>query len=458
MSLELARRVADAVLYEGYVLYPYRASSQKNRIRWQFGVLVPRSRGDAGDSEPWLNQTECLLEPGDDPMLQIGLRFLQVQARTLEEQVEPGVFRPVESLKADGSVLVSWDEGVEQEVGARVSVLAALTGEQVVPFELPGCVDAEPVTAAGRQVGRVVRRREPLSGQLRVSAEPGQGPFGALRVRVRVENVTDWHQAMASRDEVLLRSLVAVHSLLSLDEASFVSLLEPPEWARADVESCTNLHTWPVLVGETGARDVMLSSPIILYDYPQIAAESPGELFDGTEIDEILSLRTMALTDAEKEEARATDARAAQVIDRVDAMPPEMMDRLHGAIRYLRETTDGPAGPMRPAGPQQPSAVPWWDPGMDESVAPETDAVWIGGAPVRGGTRVRLRPGIRRADAQDLFLQGRVATVEAVLSDVDDETYLAVTLEEDLAAELQQAHGRFLYFRPDEVELVGGES
>jgi hypothetical protein len=192
-----------------------------------------------------------------------------------------------------------------------VSIHDALAGEQVVPFELPGGVDAEPVTSGGRQVGRVIRRREPLSGRLRVSAQGGLAPFGALRLRIRVENVTDWRDSAASRDEALLRSLAAVHSLLFLRDASFISCLEPPEWARGDAESCANVHTWPVLVGEEGAKDVMLSSPIILYDYPQIAPESPGELFDGTEIDEILSLRTMALTEDEKREARATDPRAA---------------------------------------------------------------------------------------------------------------------------------------------------
>jgi hypothetical protein len=328
----------------------------------------------------------------------------------------------------------------------------------VVPFELPGGLDAEPVMAGGQEVGRVVRRREPLSGRLRVSAEAGRGPFGALRVHICVQNVTDWHDSGASRDETLLRSLAAVHSLLSLREASFISCLDPPEWARGDAESCVNLHTWPVLVGEEGAKDVMLSSPIILYDYPQIAPESPGELFDGTEIDEILSLRTMALTEDEKREARATDARAAQVIDRVDDMPPEMMDRLHGAIRYLRGTSGGTVESSPSAGTGDSTGVPWWDPGMDTSVSPDSDVVWVHGASVCRGSRVRLRPGARRADAQDLFLEGRLAMVDAVLSDVDDETYLAVTLEDDPAADLQQAHGRFLYFRPDEVEPVGGQS
>ncbi len=86
----------------------------------------------------------------------------------------------------------------------------------------------------------------------------------------------------------------------------------------------------------------MLSSPIILEDYPRVAPESPADLFDATEIDEILTLRTMALTDEEKREARATDPRAAALIDRVDNMPPEMLDRLHGAIRYLREAQGEP--------------------------------------------------------------------------------------------------------------------
>ena len=77
----------------------------------------------------------------------------------------------------------------------------------------------------------------------------------------------------------------------------------------------------------------MLSSPIILYDHPELAPESPGELYDGTEIDEILTLRTMALSDDEKAEARATDPRAAALLDRVDSMDPQVLARLHGTLR-----------------------------------------------------------------------------------------------------------------------------
>ncbi len=290
---------------------------------------------------------------------------------------------------------------------------------------------------------------------IRLAAEPVDGPYPLVKLRVRVENSTDWADP-AERGETLRRSLVAAHTLLGVAGGSFVSLLEPPEWAAPAVARCENVRTWPVLVGH-GRHDVLLSSPIILYDYPTIAPESPGDLFDGTEIDEILTLRTMALTEEEKREARATDPRAAALVDRVDSLPPEVMDRLHGAVRYLRGVqTKQPAGqPWETADPFTPDA-PWWDPGADQSVSPETDHVLVDGVAVAKGSRVRLRPGLRRSDAQDMFLAGRTAVVAAVLFDVDEGTHVAVTLENDPAAELQQRVGRFLYFAPDEMEPVDG--
>ena len=209
-----------------------------------------------------------------------------------------------------------------------------------------------------------------------------------------------------------------------------------------------------------GCAELILSAPIILYDHPEIAAESAGQLYDSTEIDEILTLRTLALTDAEKQEARATDPRAAELLDRLDDLPPEMLERMHGAIRYLRPA-GGTTAP-EPAGPAPDPAIggqaPWWDPGMDQSVSPETDHVVIAGVKVARGSRVRMCPGRRRADAQDLFLAGRTAQVEAVLFDVDGQVHLALLPDDDPAADLQRSHGRFLYFGPDEVEPLGATS
>src|SRR5690242_20708727 len=220
-----------------------------------------------------------------------------------------------------------------------------------------------------------------------------------------------------------------------------------------------------LLADPDGGRKVMLSSPIILYDHPELAAECPGELYDGTEIDEILTLRTLALSDAEKAEARATDPRAAALLDRVESMDSQTMARLHGTIRSLRPVAGQPypsgtgdAGPVDAGlgspGPVPRPDAPWWDPEADASVSPETDTVTIGGREVSRGSRVVLRPGARRADAQDMFLAGRLAEVQAVLYDVDDTPYLAVSLADQPDEDIRIAHGRFLYFMPDEVEPI----
>jgi hypothetical protein len=125
-------------------------------------------------------------------------------------------------------------------------------------------------------------------------------------------------------------------------------------------------------------------------------------------------------------------------------MPPEIMERLHGTIRYVRDATGDTEA--------RPDEVPWWDPGVDSSVSPDSDSIDIRGVPISKGSRVRLRPGSRRTDAQDFFLMSRTARVEGVFFDVDGNNHLAVTLEDDPAAELHEWYGRFLYFAPDEVE------
>lgn len=470
VDFDVARKVAEAVMYEGYMLYPYRASAKKNKVRWQFGVVVPRPFVDQDPSEAWFNQTECLLEPGEDvtATLEVRLRFLQAQGKTVEEAVDGG-FRPVESLEVNGTQHVSWDEAVEREAALTASLDDLLRAEQATALEIEGAREVEELTGAdGSVLGRVVRETWPLSAALRVSAEAIEGPYGIVKLRIRTENLTEWGGPGDSRDEALRRSLLSTHTMFAVTEGRFVSLLDPPQWARPASASCSCVDTFPVLVGDPDRSDMMLSSRIILYDYPQIAPESPADLYDATEIDEILSLRTMTLTDEEKREARATDPRAAALIDRVDNMPQELLERLHGTVRYLRDVTEGGGRPEVLGGPELggpgegnpggDGSVPWWDPGQDASVSPESDAVDILGTLVKRGSRVRLRPRGKGADAQDMFLIGKTALVEAVFFDVDGRTHLAVTLEGDPGADLHAWYGRYHYFTPDEVEPVEAEA
>ncbi|MGI5404673.1 hypothetical protein ACQEVG_35480 [Streptomyces sp. CA-135486] len=458
----VARQVADAVLFEGYVLYPYRASAAKNRLRWQFGVLVPPAWG-AECEEYDFQRTECLMEPKAGATLTVEVRFLHAQRRTVQRARQDGGFETVPELHLEDRVLVPWDEGVEERVEVVTSV-ADLTGDGV-SFEFTRLAreETEPVLdAVGRTVGRLIRCREEISGALRLSARELDGPYRVLRLTAVLENTSPWTPpdgTTADRDAALPRSLVAAHLLMGLSAGSFLSMTDPPEWARGAIASCRNLHTWPVLAGEPGRADVVLSSPIILEDHAAIAPESPGALYDATEIDEILALRTAALTDEEKREARGTDERAAAVIDLADSMPPEVLERLHGAVRALREVTGpdasdaplpAPGGFPDEYGVQAPD-TPWWDPASDSGFDPARDRVVVDGRSLGAGSRVLLRPGLRRTDAQDLFLHGCSARVEAVLRDVDGAVHLAVTVEGDPGADIRREQGRFLYFQPDEV-------
>jgi hypothetical protein len=485
-----ARTVADAILYEGYLLYPYRQSSRKNQARFQFGVLMPPAYRSVDDSEPSVSQTECLAECANDAQVEIAVRFLHVQQRTVEAApAGPGEPHEVPSLRVDGTEFTAWTEATEREERADLAVADLAGAGAEVHFHIDSGESAEDLTdSRGVRAGRLVHRWAALDGVIRVQAERVAGPYRALRLRVRLENHTRPDVALADREGGLRFALIAAHSLIGVPGGSFISMTDHPEWAAAEVAACTNVATWPVLAGPAECRDLMLSSPVILYDHPEIAPESAGDLFDATEIDEILTLRTMALTDEEKQEARATDPRAADLIDRLDGLPPEMLEKMHGAIRYL-EPSPGPAfrsdappagrsaghSPGRPpdpfptittAGPfpgapaapdptaiRRPS-VPWWDPGEDASVSPETDHVVIEGVRIARGSQVRMRPGSRRADAQDLFLIGREAQVEAVLHDVDGQVHVAVRPVSDPVAELQASHGRFLYFAADELEPI----
>ncbi len=467
---EHAREVADAILYEGYLLYPYRGSAQKNRARFQFGVLVPPAYTGVDDCELAASQTECLVECPHDAEVQVLVRFLQLQPRTVQAAPEgSGEWREVSVLEVDGTEHTAWDEALERQEQADASVAALLDGDVSREFHVGSAEVGEDITdAGGRTAGRLIRRWDVLDGVIRLHAERMPGPYGALRLRVRVENHTIPPAPPRTRDDALRHSLIAAHVLIGVPGGTFLSQTDPPEWAAAETEACVNIGTWPVLAGPADCRDLMLSSPVILYDHPEVAAESAGDLFDATEIDEILTLRTLALTDAEKREARATDPRAAELMDRLDSLPAEMLERMHGAIRYLKSVPGGaqPGSGPAAAGPldgfpgdlvdpvlDRPE-VPWWDPGADTTVSPETDHVIVGGVEVARGCRVRMRPGSRRADAQDLFLAGRTALVEAVLHDVDGQVHVAVSPDHDPVAELQRSHGRFLYFAPDEIEPI----
>jgi hypothetical protein len=280
MNAKLVEDIASAILYEGYLLYPYRASAIKNRQRWNFGVLYPREYAEKqSGADAWRMQTECLAITDSTATLEGRVRFLHLAAQGAVERLLD--LPPVE-----------------------LSSLAACPVRQ-------NFADAA------------------------VELEARELAEGVFRIRATILNTSSY--AASTRDDALLHSLVSTHTILTVHGGEFVSLLEPPEHLRDFASDCENVGAWPVLVGELGQRDSMLSSPIILYDYPQIAPESPGALFDGTEIDEILTLRIMTLTDEEKLEMANGDERARQILERTESMPHEQFTKMHGVLRRMKD-------------------------------------------------------------------------------------------------------------------------
>jgi hydrogenase maturation protease len=343
----MVEQIANAVLYEGYLLYPYRPSALKNRQRFNFGVIYPPAYSEAqAGTDACMMQTECLVQGNQNTQCVVRVRFLRVIARSIRRLLKPaselssvteGNTVQVERLEVGGKVFQTWQEAVEEEVEVTEFDVAALAGRPMQwPFRLPASQEREPVRDERNLIVGIIKRdKENINGLIELAAE--RLAHGLFTLMVRVSNVTRTnHLGSSNRDKALSCSLISTHTVLEAREGEFISLVDPPETCREFAMACKNVGTWPVLVGKDGERHTMLSSPIILYDYPQIAPESPGDLFDGAEIDEILSLRIMTMSDDEKREMRESDERARQILERTEGLPDDQWMKLHGALRGLR--------------------------------------------------------------------------------------------------------------------------
>jgi hypothetical protein len=337
VNRELAKKVADAVLYEGYMLYPYRPSAIKNRQRWTFGVLYPPAFGEVQQgTERARMHSECLLTASDDTSVQIQLRFLHLLARQVGRAVEDR-FESVPSLVVDGQLIESWDEGVERSAEFEVALQDGLTRQ--FEFSCPGKSESEELRdRSGHVAGNITRTQHEVHGSVTIASQRVRE--GLWKLTIDVANETDLPTEAAERDKALLRSLLSAHEILTVSGAEFVSLLDPPDDLHDLASQCKNIGNFPVLVGREGERDMILCSPIVLYDYPQIAPESAGDFYDATEMDEMLTLRVMTLTDDEKSEMRSADDHVRNLLQRTEESAREQLARTHGAIRSMRPASE----------------------------------------------------------------------------------------------------------------------
>ena len=457
MTRDPAAAVARAVLYEGYVLWPYRRSALKNQRRWTFGSVLPQSWSTAGHpDDAWRMRTECLLvAPAKGATLRARARFLQIVDRRVARLGAQGL-QFVDEIQVGRDRWVAWEEARERELATRPLEIRPGV-EQIVPLRIPDGIEAEWIEdASGKRVAAVVRGWRELQGELRVQCESIDDRL--YRIGVEVVNTTPWQGA--SREDALRSSFASAHMVLEAVGAELVSLTDPPKSLAEAAADCEQVGCWPVLVGERGARDSVLASPIILPDYPTVAPESPGDLFDGGEIDELLTLHVLALSDEEKEEMRATDPRTREILERTTALAEEQVLALHGTRRH-GETGD----PLPPDGRPAARAPFSRDRGKRGLAEEAPDPFWremgragdqrivVDGATLQRGSRVRLHPR-KGGDVMDMALAGRVAIVEGIDEDEAGGVQLTVVVEDDPGRDLgmERMPGHRFFFRPEEVE------
>lgn len=359
LQLERVKQIADTLLYEGHLLYPYRSSALKNQERWLFGRLYPNAGAGV---DPWFMQCECLVSGQSDALIGVRVRFLQLT-----------------------------DSRVGQEPIEREIIVADLPVRELLA--------APKATAIAHP---------PIEGTATLAAQSVE--HGCYRLTLRIENCTAYGNSGANdRHAILLHTFLSTHAILGVHGGRFISQIDPPETLRAHAAACRNVGAWPVLAGDQSQSDMMLAAPIILYDYPRIAPESMGDLFDGTEIDEMLTLRIQTLTEQEKGELRNAGGRACAMLDRTERLSPDQFRQLHGATRGYFRT----------------------------------------------GSRVRLRPR-GRSDSMDLILNGKTATIVSVEHDFEGRIHLAVVIDGDPGQDLgrEGKPGHRFFFGLDEVESL----
>lgn len=282
----MLEELIDALLYEGYALYPYTPGATKNATPTPFGILYPPDYADGRPAAFDHLRMDMALSPGGSgSTVRAELRFLQPggpqdRERALERRVQLAE-TPLTELAGDGV-------GTEFRFGA-------------------------------------------LRGRARMRADLDAGPEGTARLRVCVHNDTPLADAAeAGRARALESSLISTHVIASAPGSRFHSATEHPEWA--------SVNTFPVLA--TPEDDTVLGAAIVLSDHPRIAPESRGSLFDGTEIEEALLLHVHTLSEPEREAIAAGDPAVRAMVERAIATTPEEMLRLHGRLE-LSDPAEG---------------------------------------------------------------------------------------------------------------------
>jgi len=277
-------QLVTTMLYEGYALYPYTPGAVKNATPTPFGIVYPPAHAEGSLAAHDHLRLECALAAEPRAEIEACVRFLQSTG--------------------------GGHGGTERRIDLPRTPLAELAGDGVgTEFEFEG----EHTTLTGR----MCMRADELDGSL-------------TRVRVSVHNTTAVTKGVGERSTALRSSLLSTLPLATVHGGRFEAAADHPE--------LDSVNTWPVLA--TDEDDVVMGAAIMLPDHPELAPESKGSLFDGTEIEEALLLHVQTLSDSEREAIDGGDPAVRAMIERAVAATPEDIFRLHGRVT-MRDPGEG---------------------------------------------------------------------------------------------------------------------
>ncbi len=271
----------NALLYEGYALFPYRKNALKNQKRFNFGVLSPKNWAEKQINEHYFQQTEFLVLAETQASLSFKTRFLK--------------------LSNDSD----WQTAIEKNIESKFSLIKSENIEY---------------------------KEDSLFGKIELSSEKLDDKL--YKIRFIFENLTEISDVENyNREQILQYSFVSTHTIFEIENGKFISLLEPSKEFSEQTQSLQNIGNFPVLIGDKLKQNNILASPIILYDFPEIAENSFDNFFDGLEIDELMILNLLALPDEEKRQIAETDERTRQIIEKIESATPEDLMKLHAQLQ-----------------------------------------------------------------------------------------------------------------------------
>jgi len=330
-------KLARTLLYEGYSLYPYYRSATKNQKPIPFGVIFPKEYNAYNEHSHSHIQSQSIILGNSDLTVSLNVRFLHVkQTELFKKNNNSEEFNAVFEMEVDGKTYQPGSLTIERNIQTEWLRLNDLTKEgKAIPFSFESYNEGEMIFNEEKEiVAKKITSISEISGVVQIQAQRLRDIENSFRLTVTVTNITPVANAsLRTRDEALLQSFLSTHIILQTPEGEFISHQDTPAKWQVAMATCNNVNTWPILIDKNNTT--LLSSPIILYDYPEINPVSSGDLFDSTEIEEALLLHVNLLSDEETKRIGGNDEKLRAMLNKVSSLTPEDLNVYHSMMKDI---------------------------------------------------------------------------------------------------------------------------